>query len=92
VAPSAQGALDQAGTPEPGSRSTSRRTHARPRRGVVSTCPKAVRPDQRELRVGAPDKARLSSRTTAVREDYAAPGTIEDAVVVIARGQRRDLR
>jgi hypothetical protein len=28
----------------------------------------------------------------AAREDFAAPGTIEDAVVVFARGQRRDLR
>jgi hypothetical protein len=28
----------------------------------------------------------------APREDFAAPGTIEDAVVVFARGQRRDLR
>jgi hypothetical protein len=28
----------------------------------------------------------------AAREDLAAPGTNEDAVVVFARGQRRDLR
>ena len=28
----------------------------------------------------------------AAREDFAAPGTIEDAVVVFARGQRRDFR
>ena len=28
----------------------------------------------------------------AAREDFAALGTIEDAVVVFARGQRRDLR
>ncbi len=28
----------------------------------------------------------------AAGEDLAAPGTIEDAVVVFARGQRRDLR
>ena len=28
----------------------------------------------------------------APREDFAALGTIEDAVVVFARGQRRDLR
>ena len=28
----------------------------------------------------------------AAREDFAAPGTIEDAVMVFARGQRRDLR
>jgi hypothetical protein len=28
----------------------------------------------------------------AAREDFAAPGTIEDAVLVFARGQRRDLR
>jgi hypothetical protein len=28
----------------------------------------------------------------AAREDFEAPGTIEDAVVVFARGQRRDLR
>ena len=28
----------------------------------------------------------------AARADLAAPGTIEDAVVVFARGQRRDLR
>ena len=28
----------------------------------------------------------------AAREDFAAPGTIEDAVVVIARGPRRALR
>jgi hypothetical protein len=28
----------------------------------------------------------------APREDFAAPGTIEDAVVVFARGQRRNLR
>jgi hypothetical protein len=28
----------------------------------------------------------------AAREDFAAPGTIEDAVVVFARRQRRDLR
>ena len=26
------------------------------------------------------------------REDFAALGTIEDAVIVVARGQRRDLR
>ena len=81
-----------------------------------------VRPDQRELRVSAPDTATLSSRTMATitaaartiypydallddvnararkqldeaaREDFAAPGTIDDAVMVFARGQRRDLR
>jgi hypothetical protein len=28
----------------------------------------------------------------AAREDFAAPGTIEDAVMVAAPGQRRDLR
>ena len=28
----------------------------------------------------------------AAREDFAAPGTIADAVMVVARGQRRDLR
>jgi hypothetical protein len=28
----------------------------------------------------------------AAREDFAATGTIEDAVVVFARGKRRDLR
>jgi hypothetical protein len=28
----------------------------------------------------------------AAREDFAAPGTIEDAGMVFARGQRRDLR
>jgi hypothetical protein len=28
----------------------------------------------------------------AAREDFAAAGTIADAVVVVARGQRRDLR
>ena len=28
----------------------------------------------------------------AAREDFAAPGTIEDAVMVFARGQLRDLR
>ena len=28
----------------------------------------------------------------AAREDFAAPGMIEDAVVVFAWGQRRDLR
>ena len=28
----------------------------------------------------------------AAREDFAAPGTIADAIVVLARGQRRDLR
>ena len=28
----------------------------------------------------------------AAREDFAAPGTIEDAVMVFARRQRRDLR
>jgi hypothetical protein len=28
----------------------------------------------------------------AAREDFAAPGTIDDAVMVFARGQRRDLR
>jgi hypothetical protein len=28
----------------------------------------------------------------AVLEDFAAPGTVADAVVVVARGQRRDLR
>jgi hypothetical protein len=28
----------------------------------------------------------------AAREDFTAPGTVEDAVVVFARGQRRDLR
>jgi hypothetical protein len=28
----------------------------------------------------------------APRADFAAPGTIEDAVVVFARGQRGDLR
>jgi hypothetical protein len=27
----------------------------------------------------------------AAREDFEAPGTIADAVVVVARGQRRDL-
>ena len=48
--------------------------------------------DERDLRVSAPDKATLSSRTTVAREDYTAPGTTEDAVVVIARGQRGALR
>ena len=28
----------------------------------------------------------------AAREDFAAPGTIADAVMVVVRGQRRDLR
>jgi len=28
----------------------------------------------------------------AARDDFAAPGTIADAVMVVARGQRRDLR
>ena len=28
----------------------------------------------------------------AAREDFAAPGTIADAVMLVARGQRRDLR
>jgi hypothetical protein len=28
----------------------------------------------------------------AAREDFAAPGTIADAVMVVARGQRRDFR
>jgi hypothetical protein len=28
----------------------------------------------------------------AAREDFAAPGTIGDAVIVVARGQRRNLR
>jgi hypothetical protein len=28
----------------------------------------------------------------AAREDFEAPGTIADAVMVVARGQRRDLR
>jgi hypothetical protein len=28
----------------------------------------------------------------AAREDFAAPGTIADAVMVVAWGQRRDLR
>ena len=28
----------------------------------------------------------------AAGEDFAAPGTIADAVMVVARGQRRDLR
>ena len=28
----------------------------------------------------------------AAREEFAAPGTIADAVMVVARGQRRDLR
>ena len=28
----------------------------------------------------------------AAREDFAAPATIADAVMVVARGQRRDLR
>jgi hypothetical protein len=28
----------------------------------------------------------------AALEDFAAPGTVADAVVVVARGQRRDLR
>jgi hypothetical protein len=30
-------------------------------------------------------------RDEAAREDLAAPGTIADAVMVVARGQRRDL-
>ena len=30
-------------------------------------------------------------RDEAAREDFEAPGTIEDAVVVVARGQRREL-
>jgi hypothetical protein len=30
--------------------------------------------------------------TAEAREDFAAPGTIVDAVMVVARGQRRDLR
>ena len=51
--------------------------------------------------MGTPETATLSSGTMATitvaaramaREDFAAPGTIEDAVVVFARGQRRDLR
>jgi hypothetical protein len=44
-----------------------------------------------ELRVGTPETATLSSRTMATIT-VAAPGTIEDAAVVFARGQRRDLR
>jgi hypothetical protein len=28
----------------------------------------------------------------AAREEFAAPGTIADVVMVVARGQRRDLR
>jgi hypothetical protein len=39
--------------------------------------------------VRARDKEQLDE---AAREEFAAPGTIEDAVVVFARGQRRDLR
>ena len=31
-------------------------------------------------------------RDKAAREDFEAPGTIADAVMVVARGQRRDLR
>jgi hypothetical protein len=31
-------------------------------------------------------------RDEAAREDFAVPGTIADAVMVVARGQRRDLR
>jgi hypothetical protein len=76
----------------------------------------------RELRVRAPDKATLTSRTMATitaaartvylydaslddvdahakeqldeaaREHFAAPGTIADAVMVVAPRQRRDLR
>ena len=38
--------------------------------------------------VDARAKAQLDE---AAREDFEAPGTIEDAVVVVARGQRRDL-
>jgi hypothetical protein len=33
-----------------------------------------------------------AQRDQAAREDLAAPGTIADAVMVVARGQRRDLR
>ncbi len=39
--------------------------------------------------VYARDKERIDE---AAREDFAAPGTIEGAVVVFARGQRRDLQ
>ena len=39
--------------------------------------------------VYAPAKKQLDE---AAREEFAALGTIEDAVVVFARGQRRDLR
>ena len=31
-------------------------------------------------------------RDKAAREDFEAPGTIADSVMVVARGQRRDLR
>jgi adenosylcobinamide amidohydrolase len=31
-------------------------------------------------------------RGKAAREEFVAPGTIADAVMVVARGQRRDLR
>jgi hypothetical protein len=58
------------------------------------------------LRVGTPETATLSYDRSlgdvyvraeeqldeAAREDFAAPGRIEDAVVVFARGQRRGLR
>jgi hypothetical protein len=58
------------------------------------------------LRVGTPETATLSydgslgdvyvraeeQLDEAAREDFAVPGSIEDAVVVLARGQRRGLR
>ena len=34
----------------------------------------------------------MGHRDKAAREDFEAPGTIADAVMVVARGQRRDLR
>jgi hypothetical protein len=39
--------------------------------------------------VYAPAKEQLDK---AADEDFTAPGTIADAVMVVARGQRRDLR
>jgi hypothetical protein len=54
----------------------------------VSTCRNQYLPT-RELRVRVPDKATL---TKATREDFAAPGTIADAIMVVDRRRRRGLR
>jgi hypothetical protein len=36
--------------------------------------------------------ARAKEQLNKAARDFAAPGTIADAVMVVARGQRRDLR